>query len=156
MPAGKRMTAPHHRLSCLLPCRAAASSPAAQTSMSARARRASACAKRPNRSAYASAVYPTCRGSHMAPGTSRAQVVTAWCHGHGIGDMAGCKTARDVCQADGCAGPAAQRLVKPARTCAAKGTCGTFNGTPDLAWRTEGGDGNIHRNWLEKMGFLDD
>ena len=86
----------------------------------------------------------------------RAQVVTAWCHGHGIGDMAGCKTARDVCQADGCAGPAAQRLVKPARTCAAKGTCGTFNGTPDLAWRTEGGDGNIHRNWLEKMGVLDD
>ena len=62
-----------------LPCCAAASSPAAQSSMSARARRASACAKRPNRSAYASAVYPTCRGSRT--GTSRG--CTGFAHGVG-------------------------------------------------------------------------
>ena len=59
----------------------------------------------------------------------RAQVAVAWCHGHGIGDMAGGEPARDVCQADGCAGPAAQRLVKPAGPCAARGTSGTFKGT---------------------------
>ena len=52
-----------------LPCCAAASSPAAQTSMSACARRASACAKRPNQSAHTLALYPTCRGSRT--GTSR-------------------------------------------------------------------------------------
>ena len=52
-----------------LPCCAAASSPAAQTSMSACARRASACAKRPNQSAHTLALYPMCRGSRT--GTSR-------------------------------------------------------------------------------------
>ena len=62
------------------PCCAAASSPAAQTSMSARARRASACAKRPNRYAYASALYPMCRGSRT--GTSRG--CTGFAHGVGL------------------------------------------------------------------------
>ena len=62
-----------------LPCCAAASSPAAQTSMSACARRASACAKRPNQSAHTLALYPMCRGSRT--GTSRG--CTGFAHGVG-------------------------------------------------------------------------
>ena len=62
-----------------LPCCAAASSPAAQTSMSACARRASACGKRPNQSAHALALYPMCRGSRT--GTSRG--CTGFAHGVG-------------------------------------------------------------------------
>ena len=88
----------------------------------------------------------------------RAQVVTAWCHGHGIGDMAGCKTAQDVCQADGCAGPAAQRLNCQAR----RAMCGKRYLEhvqwdialyyPLIATSTENsraGGGDIHTNSIE-------
>ena len=53
-----------------LPCRDAASSPTAQTSMSARARRAIACANRSSRSAHPPAQYATCREART--GTSHA------------------------------------------------------------------------------------
>ena len=53
-----------------LPCRDAASSSAAQTSMSARARRAIACANRSSRSTHPPAHYPTCREART--GTSHA------------------------------------------------------------------------------------
>ena len=36
----------------------------------------------------------------------QAQVGRARCRGHGMGDMAGCKPARHVYQADGCVGSA--------------------------------------------------
>ena len=130
-----------------LPCRAAASSPAAQTSMSARARRASACAKRPNRSAYASAVYPTCRGSRT--GTSRGCTGFAHGVGHRWSPHGATGTESEIWRVGNQHGTCARRMVAldrlPSGLSSQLGHVRQeappvySRARPDLAWRTKVG-----------------
>ena len=152
-----RRRASHDRAtpSVELPCCAAASSPAAQSSMSARARRASACAKRPNRSAYASAVYPTCRGSRT--GTSRGCTGFAHGVGHRWSPHGATGTESEIWRVVNQHGTCARRMVAldrlPSSFCqASRAMCGKRHLEQDQGYivtstensRAEGGD--IHTN----------